>query len=1502
MGKSAEDSEPDHPEEILQHLNTDKQKVFLLGKSGVGKTWMAREICRRAWQRGSYGTLWFAPDNNIYIQRASEDYERRILENVALQLSVYSFNEDCEDDEDHFEAHAREDLDKEEINQRIREKLDAMKSAAEVTTGKDGNPDESSSAIPEPKESPKSNPSVPPAASQEKEKKLKEKKYILVVLDGFAIDEQKKLLEELNKILPFPKYLITGTDGNERTKHTGPEIRQEEENCFTHRMSGLSVQGALKLLKGKVKGHVHASSNFEKLCSEIGQAGSASADERSSLEPGCVNDLLVPSMMIMLAEALNNAQRPTLEGESQEERAGEWTLESAMEEAANIFKSGDVKKLVTLVYEMFTRNGNISDCSWHSRHLFVKPHARHCNELIVHWLLEGYFGDLEQIDMAFEEGHRTLMDLKGRGILKERENSFIYLEGAQVELQDSRHGAFHTTTRLGLADVMTDAEGWAGLGLTTLADGVLKTSHKKKDGISTLIINGLSHLWRRFPGTYLSSMGNLRNVVIINPTFKELPQPLLSLQEIQVLVLRGCSALVNVDGLDKLDKLFVLEISGASSLGTMKDDLFGKMKKIRSINLSGAGIKPVPSSLMKLEELRWLILRDCKLLELDQKNCVNNLEKLEVLDLSGSSNLRRIPDKSLSQLKQLQTLNLSLTKVDRLPFFDDLPKLSRLLLGECPDLARLPTLQKLTALEILDLSGAKALKEVPDDFLENKPNLRVLDLSRSAVTKVPTNVVGLTHLLLRGCTGLTALSLTQKMEKLQVLDLSGASSLGVIEDFEDPRELRDLILSGTKIKTLPKFREGCKLRRLLLKDCVFLTDRPNFADLKSLEVLDLSGCSSLEVKDSFQHMSSLKILNLSGTKLRSLPSDCFPVGLSQLIIRDCVDLKVLPRIESIKAVEKLDLCGSRSLDNMTGETLKHMTDLRVLNLSGVPLKELPPFSHLTMLRELSLAGCSFSVEKLEKLTGLRLLDLTKTETVSLPSLKSFPYLRKLFLRNCSKLKELVDLKVAKNLEVLDIAGTIFGIPQDIASLTGLRELHLQEIKQEDWSMIKLVPEYLTWQKCEPSSTPLGDMTSLVICGIAFFNRLKDNASIWDSHFKRFHFSVWIPKAEAKRRSHEDVRLTSLPERNTGYLKDVISVGRIPPGGNYSRYLEIHGWLFPEPKPEKPSQMKDFVPEGIRHEVPSNVPTQAEPEYNHVEALRDALLRAEHISLIDDSSIQHMSQIGGENLEAMESLWLENCTEITRIINRTEDASLGKKLSSLYLWNLSSLTSMYNNDLAPEHFPHLKTLHIECCPLPKISDPSWLPENLECLHVKFCMDLTIIFDCSSESAEFKLRKLQKLRKLRKLHLIGLPKLTRIGISMPYLKELNLRGCPGVEDLGEVLGQAEYLEILHISDAVVMNRISTGQDFTSFRNLLDLRIDSCPQLEYIFSSPPEKLKSIEIKHCGKLATLFNSGSAPVSLPSLTSLVLWNLPMLENIGAELPRELPFTRCGCPKLVNIT
>lgn len=125
--------------------------------------------------------------------------------------------------------------------------------------------------------------------------------------------------------------------------------------------------------------------------------------------------------------------------------------------------------------------------------------------------------------------------------------------------------------------------------------------------------------------------------------FKKLPLELSILKEFQVLDLRGCRLLENVDEIHELTKLLILQISGAHFVEEIHDDLFEHMKDLRSLSLYEVGIKWLPASVLNQSELRWLILRNCpnlkqlcdfKLLKTKEsaKQEVLSLAKLEVFD------------------------------------------------------------------------------------------------------------------------------------------------------------------------------------------------------------------------------------------------------------------------------------------------------------------------------------------------------------------------------------------------------------------------------------------------------------------------------------------------------------------------------------------------------------------------------------------------------------------------------------------------------------------------------------------------------------------------------------------------------------------------------------------------------------------------------------------------------------------------------------------------------
>ncbi|KAF8030025.1 hypothetical protein BT93_E2445 [Corymbia citriodora subsp. variegata] len=850
-------------QEILDSLSDDNvEEIVLSGEAGVGKTWMAKEISNSASLKGfSCGTLWVFPG-----------YEGdSLVEYIAIQLSVFPSNEEREEDDDAEKEQQMLKMDN--LKQEVRKKLDSIKGV------KNAKPEEKKFGKSVPKSTPKDHQKDAPEAGKDP--------YLLVVLDN--IIDQKNILNELHKLLSDHghrlKFLITRRSSD--NEGNGDIIQSDNRSLY--KISFLSDDDSLKLLQKRVKTEVSRATGFERLSAAIGKC--------SKGHPGAI---------IIIAEALNHVK--------------DFELDSTVKEVASIMESADINTILQHVYEMLP--STLNKCCWHCRYLFRRHDSIHYNELITHWLLEGYFDHHDHIEKAYDDAHRTLMELKDRGFLREREFNYVYMESDALEVPDHRRDGLSGSACVGVASVLNEKD-WNGLGRVIQTDGMVKTICGKSSDMSTLLIDG-ARFCKEGPATFFPQ---LKVLVILNPMFKNLPSQLSKLKELQILVLRDCPLLESIDGIQKLTNLLVLEISGACLVKEIHDDLFKPMEDLKSLNLSEVGIEWLPASVLNRSKLRWLILRNCPNLKrlcdvnlLKRKEAAKQevllLANLEVLDLSGSYSFVSTQVKTLNTLQKLQVLNLSKTKIGRLPFFHNLGELTRLLLSDCSSLAKLPTLRPLTNLEILLLSETKSLKEVQDDSQGTKTNFRVLDLTGSAVNKLPSNINGLSHLLMSGCNDLPKLLSTQNLKGLEELDLSDASMLEEFEDdsFGHLTSLRRLILSNTKIRALPSLPEHSGLRFLLLKNCKCLTELQNLSKLQKLEVLDLSGCSELVMasSNSFRGMSHLKTINLSETKIESLPPDCFPVSLCELIIRNCPNLKV-PSLEGLSNLEVLDLHGAASI-------------------------------------------------------------------------------------------------------------------------------------------------------------------------------------------------------------------------------------------------------------------------------------------------------------------------------------------------------------------------------------------------------------------------------------------------------------------------------------------------------------------------------------------------------------------------------------------------------------
>ncbi|KAF6147678.1 hypothetical protein GIB67_003009, partial [Kingdonia uniflora] len=205
-------------------------------------------------------------------------------------------------------------------------------------------------------------------------------------------------------------------------------------------------------------------------------------------------------------------------------------------------------------------------------------------------------------------------------------------------------------------------------------------------------------------------------------------------------------------------------------------NFFYKMWSLEAVIILHAGIKALPRSFADLGELRVLVLRGClSLVDLDN---IKSVQRLEVLCISASPTLNKIP--SFFDMHNLKTLNLSYTNIEELHYsLSGLWRLEFLILRGCSKLRKLPRLNKLGSLIVLDLANCISFTGIEDECFGYKPDLHTLDLSRTQVAELPflLQCINLHRLLLTDCLHLKTLPNLESHIFLSVRDISGSSAL-----------------------------------------------------------------------------------------------------------------------------------------------------------------------------------------------------------------------------------------------------------------------------------------------------------------------------------------------------------------------------------------------------------------------------------------------------------------------------------------------------------------------------------------------------------------------------------------------------------------------------------------------------------------------------------------------------------------------------------------------------
>ncbi|ESQ55465.1 hypothetical protein EUTSA_v10024294mg [Eutrema salsugineum] len=721
----------------------------------------------------------------------------------------------------------------------------------------------------------------------------------------------------------------------------------------------------------------------------------------------------LPAAIVVLAKSLNCITRQnTFKSLSSKQEKVLKDVLSPIEPADSVSQYDPILQLAYQLLETDDPSKNaIIDCFWHSL-TFLSTAA------------------------AYNDGHDILLELINRGFLKIQEGDMVVPEMAMNNITDLRHHGLLGRSRLRFARV-DGGDKIKGLGKIIQIDDMIKTVQaKKRDNIFTILVSG-NRLRREVPQKFFEQMTDLKVLALFDPTVEGLTGYLKDLIQLRVLVIRNCDLLSDIEELRSLQWLQVLEISGASSLETISDDFFASMSELQSLNLSGLRIKHLPSSISQLKNLQSLILRDCPVLE--HLPDIQELEKLEVVDVRGSHNLKTCfgerfdtrRNQTFSRLRQLQLLDFSKSKIKRLPMFhavaDMLHSLTRLSLHNCSNLTKLPNLKPLSGLQILDLSGTTSLVDIATVCFEQKEELKILNLSGTKLTELPSTIFVLSNLsqiLLRGSSNLKAIPNVEGLTSLEVFDVSGCTELHTIEgSFKDMFYLHKVNLSGTRIKTLPELPEKsiiCCSKLLVLADSRRL-EHATWSQVKeAIENRMPEDLSSSGTSGEIQEISRKE----SGRTGKKDLNEAWAFD-SQLykghIYRD-IYTNTIPFVDTKSHQEILEIHGSNGVDqdeeNLAKAEFVAFVDNNVASLSSI-------FNDLKSVKGCWLEMCSdiktlFSDVDEESLGNLEALSITNFRWLDSIFSRGLTNLKKLSLDCCPTIITLFPDSAPPSLEVLKI--------------------------------------------------------------------------------------------------------------------------------------------------------------------------------------------------------------------------------------------------------------------------------------------------------------------------------------------------------------------------------------------------------------------------------------------------------------------------------------------------
>ncbi|PKI44344.1 hypothetical protein CRG98_035255 [Punica granatum] len=327
-----------------------------------------------------------------------------------------------------------------------------------------------------------------------------------------------------------------------------------------------------------------------------------------------------------------------------------------------------------------------------------------------------------------------------------------------------------------------------------------------------------------------------------------------NLKALEFLNVCDCIELKGLAGLDELENLCLLNISGCNAIERLPN--LSNLKSLRTLLTCGCEKLQGLDGLDKLTALKELYIGECKSIE--KLPSLSNLKFLHALLADGCEKLQGLDglDKLTAPLSYLYITGCK--SIEKLPSFSKLRFLRGLWADGCEKLRGLEGLDSLGALIELNISGCKSIEKLP-----NLSNLRLLEYFGADGCEKLQEVEGLNQ------KGLKKLPYQWKSELVRCLSANGIEKLQELDGLDElrsfvvPHKSFEKLLNESNFGVLRQwYADGCEKteRQRLLEREQRQGERKRERDFGEQ---GLGGHQKVEVPMSGETFTPISILQLS---------------------------------------------------------------------------------------------------------------------------------------------------------------------------------------------------------------------------------------------------------------------------------------------------------------------------------------------------------------------------------------------------------------------------------------------------------------------------------------------------------------------------------------------------------------------------------------------------------------------------------------------------------------